>query len=118
MNVLRRPSARHPAVCKHRDHGRLWRLVEGGVVDAFRCHPDFLTQAGHRSAVQSVTKRVVGQLVGYAKERQERGRPDNAGGGSGGRAEISGAAHGAGRLTASRTRWPGLYATLCGGPGE
>ena len=70
MTTLRRPTARHPAVLKHRDHGRLWRLVEGAVVDAFRNHPDFLTVSGHRSAVQSVTKRVVGQLVGHAKQAQ------------------------------------------------
>lgn len=115
--MLRRPSARHPAVCKHRDHARLWRLVEGAVVDAFRSHPDFLTVSGHRSAVQSVTKRVVGQLVGHAKQAQGAVSPAIGGAGSGGSAENSGAASGAGRhlLPPPCTRWPGLYALLCGG---
>lgn len=117
MTAPRRPSRRHPAVMKHRDHARLWRLVEGAVVDAFRSHPGFLTEAGHRSAVQSVTKRVVGQIVGHAKERQGRGRPSPAGGGSCGGAEISGATSGAGRhlFPPSRTRFPHLHAVLCGG---
>ncbi|PID95791.1 MAG: hypothetical protein CSA85_00530 [Alphaproteobacteria bacterium] len=117
MTALRRPSVRHPAVLKHRDHGRLWRLVEGAVVDAFHSHPDFLTIAGHRSAVQSVTKRVVGQLVGHAKQAQGAVGPDTGGAGSGGSAEISGAASGAGQhlLPLSCTRWPNLYNVLCGG---
>ncbi|WOI34750.1 hypothetical protein R1T40_08500 [Tritonibacter scottomollicae] len=117
MTTLRRPTARHPAVLKHRDHGRLWRLVEGAVVDAFRNHPDFLTVSGHRSAVQSVTKRVVGQLVGHAKQAQGAVGPATGGAGSGGSAAISGAASGAGRhlLPLSRTRWPDLHAALCGG---
>ncbi len=117
MTSPRRPTSRHPAVMKHRDHGLLWRLVEGAVVDAFRSHPGFLTASGHRSAVQSGTKRVVGQIVGHAKERQERGRPSPVGGGSGGGAEISGAASGAGRhlLPTPRTRWPDLHDMLFGG---
>ncbi|AVO36612.1 hypothetical protein [Pukyongiella litopenaei] len=114
MTLPRRPSRRNPAVLKYRDHRRLWRLVEGGVVDAFRCHPDYLTRAGSHSAVQSITKRVVGQIVGHAIQARERGRPKVSRGGSGGRAEISGAADGAGRCTSPRTRLPDLHALLCG----
>lgn len=62
------------AAMKHADHQRLWRLVEGAVVDAFRSHPDYLTERGERAAVESVTKRVVGQLVGHATEVREDGR--------------------------------------------
>lgn len=117
MTKLRRSFASNPALCKYRDHGRLWRLVEGGVVDAFRTHPDYLTIKGHASAVQSVTKRVVGQLVGHANQAQGAVGPAIGGAGSRGSAARYGAASGAGRslLPPSRTRWPDLHLVLCGG---
>lgn len=59
---------------KHADHQRLWRLVEGAVTDAFRSHPDYLTDRGTRLAVESVTKHVVGNLVGHAMQTREGGR--------------------------------------------
>ena len=74
VNAVRRPSKRSPAVMKHADHLRLWRLVEGAVVDAFLSHPSYLTDHGAQSAVASVTKRVVGQLVGNAKGTRKGGR--------------------------------------------
>ncbi|HMT45492.1 MAG TPA: hypothetical protein PKE59_00090 [Novosphingobium sp.] len=58
---------------KAEDHQLLWRLVEGAVVDAFRSHPDYLTPRGDDRAVESITKRVVGQLVGHANEARKRG---------------------------------------------
>lgn len=58
---------------RRQDHGALWMLVEGAVADAFNCHPDYLTDAGKRSAIESITKRVVGQLVGHATEARKRG---------------------------------------------
>lgn len=70
--VARTP-AQSPAKMKRPDHHRLWRLVEGAVLDAFANHPEYLTEAGKKSAVQSVTKRVVGQIVGHATEAQARG---------------------------------------------
>lgn len=72
--MTRRASDRSPAKVKHADHLRLWAIVEGAVVDAFNCHPEYLTERGHRSAVESVTKRVVGQLVGVASVVREDGR--------------------------------------------
>lgn len=115
MTAPRRPNQNHPAVMKQRDHRRLWRLVEGAVVDAVQSHPGYLTDAGRLSAVQSITKRVVGQIVGHAKQAQERSRPVVSGGGSGDGAELSGAHQGAGQaLPLSRTRFPDLYAHLCG----
>lgn len=60
-----------PAKLRRADHHALWRLVEGAVIDAFNKHPNYLTEAGQRSAVQSVTKRVVGQIVGRIQEPQE-----------------------------------------------
>ena len=71
--MIRRPSQSSPAAMKAADHRRLWRMVEGAVLDAFRSHPDYLTARGERHAVESVTKRVVGQLVGHASEARKRG---------------------------------------------
>lgn len=67
----KRPSS---AAMKHEDHFRLWRMVEGAVTDALRSHPDYLTERGAKHAVESITKRVVGTLVGHAKETQKGGR--------------------------------------------
>lgn len=105
MSAARRPSRRNPAVLKYRDHGRLWRLVEGGVVDAFRSHPDYLTTRGQRFAVQSITKRVVGQIVGHIKQAQGAVGSGASGANSRGGAECYGAHQGAERcLTLLRTR--------------
>lgn len=71
--MIRRASAKSAARMKAADHQRLWRMVEGAVVDALSSHPDYLTPKGERSAVESITKRVVGQLVGYAGEARKRG---------------------------------------------
>lgn len=74
VKPLRRPSRKDSAFLKNADHALLWNLVEGAVADAFRSHPDFLTDKGRKTVVRSVTKRVVGQLVGYAKQTLRRGR--------------------------------------------
>lgn len=72
---------RPPAMNK-RDHARLWRLVEGAVIDAFRAHPDYLTETGQRAAVKSITKRVTGQIAGHAQEARKRSRSVPVPGGS------------------------------------
>lgn len=56
------------------EHVRLWRMVEGAVVDALRQHPDFITEKGRQSLVASVTKRVVGNLLGHAQQTLRGGR--------------------------------------------
>lgn len=61
-----------PAIQKD-DHNALFRLVRGAVRDAFKSHPEYLTDQGRSSAVSSVTKRVVGQIVGRATEARKRG---------------------------------------------
>lgn len=50
---------------------QLWRMVEGAVNNAFEAHPEYLSEAGavNKSARMSVTKRVVGALIGYAGEK-------------------------------------------------
>ena len=69
-----RLSRKHPAFIRHADHQRLWALVEGAVIDAFRSHPDYLTDRGAQLAAGSITKRVVGQLVGHAQQTRAGGR--------------------------------------------
>lgn len=61
---VRRASLKSPARLKSKHHQRLWRMVEGAVVDAFQQHPDYLTEKGRHAAAESVTKRVVGLIVG------------------------------------------------------
>lgn len=70
----RRSRPHGPALMKHADHLRLWRMVEGAVVDALKSHPDYLTDKGRATAVESITKRVVGTLVGHAHEVRKDGR--------------------------------------------
>jgi hypothetical protein len=70
MTKLRRTSKKSPALLAHGEHARLWALVEGAVVDAFVNHLDYLTDKGVQCAVQSITKRVVGTLVGHAQDAQ------------------------------------------------
>lgn len=49
---------------------QLWRLVDGAVADCFNNHPDYLTERGqhYRAARRSLTKRVVGAVLGYAEQ--------------------------------------------------
>lgn len=68
--TIRRPHRNSPARIKRRDHQRIWRMVEGAVVDAFQQHPDYLTVKGQAAAVESVTKRVVGVIVGSIQGAQ------------------------------------------------
>lgn len=70
----RRLSRKHPAFTRHADHQRLWALVEGAVIDTFRSHPDYLIDRGAKLAAGSITKRVVGQLVGHAQQTLAGGR--------------------------------------------
>ena len=69
-----RPSAASPARIKAADHQRLWDTIEGAVVDAFQMHPDYLTDKGRGAAVESVTKRCVGAIVGLIHETRKGGR--------------------------------------------
>lgn len=71
--MIHRSRSKSPARMKASDHHRLWRMVEGAVVDALHSHPEYVTEKGARSAVESITKRVVGQLVGHAAEARKRG---------------------------------------------
>lgn len=56
---------------------RIWRIVDGAVQDAFSRHPEYLTEAGARSARLSIVKRVAGSIQGYA-EQSAQGRSEEA----------------------------------------
>lgn len=55
-------------------YAALWRVVDGAVADAFLQHPEYLSPAGQRMARQSITKRVVGSILGLVRETG-RGAP-------------------------------------------
>lgn len=59
------------------NYHQLWKLVDGAVADAFVTHPEYLS-GDHREWVvrQSINKRVVGTILGYAE--QAWGRSGNA----------------------------------------
>jgi hypothetical protein len=67
--ALRRPNQ----AMQQQEHQQLWRIVEGAVADGLNAHPEYLTDRGRAAAVGSITKRVVGQLVGYHTEARKRG---------------------------------------------
>lgn len=52
---------------------QLWRLVDGAVLDCFTNHPDYLTERGknYDTARRSLTKRVVGAVLGYASQKAQ-----------------------------------------------
>lgn len=54
---------------------QMWRVVEGAVADAFYSHPDYLSPKGRGMAASSITKRVVGAIMGYA-EQSAQGRSE------------------------------------------
>jgi len=69
-----RTSLKAPARVKRAAYARLWRSVEGAVVDTFKSHPEYFTEAAARSMVPSITKRVVGAIVSMADRTREGGR--------------------------------------------
>jgi hypothetical protein len=86
----RRPSPHHPAVLKRDDHKRLWRAVAGAVVDTLKSHPEYITDAGQKHAVLSITKRVVGNVVALVHETRKGGRASGCQAGGAANAPASG----------------------------
>lgn len=71
------------------NYHQLWRLVDGAVADAFANHPEYLSGEREEWIVrQSINKRVVGTILGYAEEVW--GRSGNAPSCAGMAAEIAG----------------------------
>ncbi len=70
--AIRRAGKRYAARMKSADHKRLWRLIEGAVVDTMRQHPDYFTERGMELACGSITKRAVGNIRSAAHEAKQR----------------------------------------------
>lgn len=72
MNIIR--TKNHKIKSKSMtDYAKLWSVIDGAVTDAIKSHPDYVTEKGYDSMVNSITKRVVGQVVGYLKGAQGAG---------------------------------------------
>jgi hypothetical protein len=54
----------------NRTYRRLWRIVDGAVMDAFKMHPDYLSDKGRRgrAARLSIVKRVTGAVASFAEQ--------------------------------------------------
>jgi len=70
-----RPGKTHRVRVNRPRYEKLWRVVEGAVVDALKAHPEYITKRGRRSMVTSVTKRVVGALASDAADSSARRSP-------------------------------------------
>lgn len=69
---MRRAHDKSPAKIKAGDD-KLWRVIEGAVIDAMKQHPEYLTNAGREAMAQSITKRVVGNLRSAYADGRESG---------------------------------------------
>lgn len=74
MDKISRTSDKDAAFLKYSEYQKLWRIVEGAVVDAIKMHPDYVTDQGRHSMVKSITKRVVGSVIHNAKRTRKGGR--------------------------------------------
>ena len=51
---------------------KVWKLVDGAVAEAFRAHPDYLSDAVAAKTVRtSIVKRVTGAITGWATEVEQ-----------------------------------------------
>jgi hypothetical protein len=62
---------------------QVWRIVDGAVADAMKCHPEYFTGSGTRNARSSIVKRVVGAINGYVDQWSAEGRSTNPPGNEG-----------------------------------
>lgn len=60
---LKRTHKRNPAYLKYNKNRKLFRIIEGAVMDAMNQHPEYFTEAGQNSALPSITKRVCGAVI-------------------------------------------------------
>jgi hypothetical protein len=67
INPATAPVEKDPA------YQKLWRMVDGAVIDGFKNHSDYLTPKGRRSAKNSIVKRVTGTVWGFANQARGRG---------------------------------------------
>lgn len=71
---IQRTSRKSQVFMKYEEYSALWNIIEGAVVDAMKQHPDYVTDNGRHSMVQSITKRVVGAVIHNAKRTRKGGR--------------------------------------------
>lgn len=51
------------------EYGRLWKIVDGAVADAFNNHPRYIAATASRKIVRtSINKRVVGAILSYVTD--------------------------------------------------
>lgn len=69
MKLKKKSKVPKEKLAKHGyDYIKLWRVIDGAVFDAFKMHPEYLTDRGHKNARLSVVKRVAGAITGFAAE--------------------------------------------------
>lgn len=59
----KRAHKRNPAYIKYVNNRKLFRIIEGAVVDAMKQHPEYFTDKAEQNAVTSITKRVIGAVI-------------------------------------------------------
>jgi hypothetical protein len=63
------PRTLPPSEQARRAYSELWRIVDGAVADAFNMHPDYIARGARGLTVRnSINKRVVGAVLGYASQ--------------------------------------------------
>lgn len=59
----------HPEKPGSPTYRQIWRIVDGAVNEALKAHPEYLaSKAKARTVRNSITKRVVGAITGYAEQ--------------------------------------------------
>ena len=72
---ITRTNKRNPAYLKHNKNRKLFRIIEGAIVDAMKQHPNYYTDNAMESCVASITKRVMGAVLSNS-DKVPRGTVD------------------------------------------
>lgn len=72
---ITRTNKRNPVYLKHNKNRKLFRIIEGAVVDAMKQHPEYFTDKAGHSCVASITKRVMGAVLSNS-DKVPRGTVD------------------------------------------
>lgn len=54
------------------EYTRLWKVVQGAVIDTFNAHPEYLTDKGKKRIAASLSKRAVGAVLSFVRETRGR----------------------------------------------
>ena len=55
------------------DYTQIWRVIDGAVLDAFKHHPEYISQGRMKAARESIVKRATGAMTAYLV-RTKQGR--------------------------------------------